>query len=150
MTNFSTHSQSKRMKTNGFTMVELAVVVAILGVLAAFGVPKFRDAVERSKASEAVAFFGNFRLAQENYHTRNGSYAADVATLDASVPLPKYFTVGKISAGVSGTLESSWNLTLSRLGASAGYGAYTVVYNEAGFDSSASTIVKLENINPLK
>ncbi len=35
----------------GFTLVELAVVIVIIGVLAAFGVPRFLKSVERSKAS---------------------------------------------------------------------------------------------------
>jgi prepilin-type N-terminal cleavage/methylation domain-containing protein len=44
------------MKRKGFTLVELAVVIVIIGVLAAFGVPRFRESVERSKASEAYNY----------------------------------------------------------------------------------------------
>ena len=40
----------------GFTLVELAVVIVIIGVLAAFGVPRFLVSVERSKAAEAFAY----------------------------------------------------------------------------------------------
>ena len=45
--------RTKTMMKAGFSLVELAVVVVIIGVLAAFAVPRFRASVERSKAAEA-------------------------------------------------------------------------------------------------
>ena len=118
----------------GFTLVELAVVVVIIGVLAAFGVPRFLQSVERSKASEAFAYLSAVRTAQERYHAREGTYADQIPKLDIQVPAPKYFTVEPLAAGESaGGLEDSWTLTLIRTGASAGYGAYTVVFTDQGF-----------------
>src|SRR5213076_2669897 len=66
----------------GFTLVELAVVVVIIGVLAAFGVPRLLKAVERSKASEAFAYHSAVRSAQERYHARQGTYASEIPALD--------------------------------------------------------------------
>ena len=62
---------------------------------------------------------------------------------------PKYFTVGDVSAGESGDLEDSWTLTLTRDGASAGYGEYTVVFTEEGYDAVNSSIEGLPDINPI-
>jgi type IV pilus assembly protein PilA len=133
----------------GFTLVELAVVIVIIGVLAAFGVPRFIKSVERSKAAEAFAYCSAVRAAQERYHAREGTYCATVADLDIKVSTPKYFSVGTIGPGTTGSLEDSWSLTLTRLGASAGYGAYTVTFTEDGYDAENSTINKHTDINPM-
>jgi prepilin-type N-terminal cleavage/methylation domain-containing protein len=134
-------------KQQGFTLVELAIVIVIIGVLASFGVPRFRDAVERSKAGEAFAYLASFRAAQERYHAREATYATDLSNLDIAMPSPKYFTVGTIGAGSTSDIEDSWTLTLSRAGASAGYGEYTVTFTEEGYDSANSDIV--DEISPL-
>ena len=133
----------------GFTLVELAVVVIIIGVLAAFAVPRFRDAVERSKASEAFNYLSSVRASQERYHARNATYATDLSKLDIKLGDPKYFTVGTVSEGTTGSIEDSWTLTLTRSGASAGYGAYTVTFTEEGYDSANSGIQALDSINPM-
>ena len=131
----------------GFTLVELAVVIVIIGVLAAFGVPRFLVSVERSKAAEAFSYLSAIRDAQERYEAQNGTYASDVTTLDISFSAPTYFTVGTVAAGTTGSLQDSWTLTLTRVGASAGYGAYTVTFTQSGYDATNSTIPAV--INPM-
>src|SRR6266481_4574656 len=119
----------KNIRTRrGFSLVELAVVIVIIGVLAAFGVPRFINSVERSKAAEAFAYLSAVRAAQERYHAQNGTYADTIAKLDIKVSPPKYFddsSAATIGAGSTSNLESSWSLALTRQGASAGKGAYT-------------------------
>ena len=141
---------TKRNKSrSGFTLVELAVVVVIIGVLAAFAVPRFLSSVERSKAAEAFNYLATVHSSMERYHARQGTYAADIADLDTEMVAPEYFTVGTVAVPASETdLETGWELTLTRAGASAGYGAYTVVFNHDGFDTTNSTISA--EISPLQ
>jgi prepilin-type N-terminal cleavage/methylation domain-containing protein len=132
-------------KRRGFTLVELSVVIVIIGVLAAFGVPRFLKAVEKSKAAEAFAYLSAIRDAQERYQASQGTYATDLTALDIQMPAPVYFSVGTVGAG-AGTQQNSWSLTMTRQGASAGYGAYTVVFTDQGY-SSTSTI--LPEVSPM-
>jgi len=134
----------------GFTLVELAVVVVIIGVLAAFAVPRFLASVERSKAAEAFNYLSSIQAAQERYHARQGTYAAEVTGLDIQMTNMKYFTAGAVVAGSTTSLEDSWSQTLTRTGASAGYGEYTVTFTDQGYDPSASTIEEHPDINPMQ
>ncbi len=136
-------------KGKGFTLVELAVVVVIIGVLAAFAVPRFLASVERSKAAEAFNYLAAVQAAQERFHARQGTYADDLTNLDIKMTAPKYFSVGTPAAGSTGDMQDSWTLSLTRAGASAGYGEYSVTFTEEGYDSENSTIKDHEDINPM-
>jgi len=121
-------------KRQDFTLVELAVVIVIIG--------RFLKSIERSRAGEAVSYLSAVCSSQERYQSQNGSYASDLTTLDLVMATPKYFTVGTPAAGGTGSLQDSWTLTLTRAGASAGYGAYTVVFTQDGFDKSSRRIAR--------
>lgn len=131
----------------GFTLVELAVVIVIIGVLAAFGVPKFLNSVERSKAAEAFAYLAALRTAEERYQAKEGVYTEDVSKLDITMQPPKYFTPGTIAVTNTGT-NPNWTCTLTRIAASSSKGAYTVTFTEDGYDKENSTIDGLPEINP--
>jgi len=134
----------------GFTLVELAVVVVIIGILAAFAVPKFLNSVERSKAAEAFNYLSTVQTAQERYHARQGTYSATMEALDVDLPVLEYFDSPGIGESDPQTLQTEWTMTLSRKGASAGFGAYTVVFNQDGFDDATSTITEFPEINPMQ
>jgi type IV pilus assembly protein PilA len=133
-----------RTRRQGFTLVELAVVIVIIGVLAAFGVPRFLKSVERSKAAEAFSYLGAVYSAQERYLALEGKYANRVDDLDIQFPAPKYFALP--SGNAVGVTSNTWNLTLNRIEPSAGYGNYTVKFTDQGY-STESTI--LGDISPM-
>ena len=124
-------------KQSGFSLVELTIVVVILGVLATFAVPRFMSSVEKTKASESFSYLANIESAQARYNAERGLYADSTSKLDIDLDTPEFFDV---SAPSSANWETEWEMKLTRNGASSGYGRYTVIFNQDGFDTSASSI----------
>jgi type II secretory pathway pseudopilin PulG len=88
-------------------------VIVIIGVLAAFGVPKFLASVEKSKASEAFNYLSAVQAAQERYLAQNGVYSTTISGLDVSLPTVKYFDAPAdtaISATQASNGQPTWNL----------------------------------------
>ena len=68
----------KNDRVAGFTLIELMMVVAIIGILAAVAIPAFGSYMKRSKTSEAVAFLGEIKQRQEAYRAEFGVYCGDL------------------------------------------------------------------------
>jgi len=64
-----------RSRSRGFTLVELAVVVTIIGILAVLAVAGYKRLVLSSHASEATEMVNAIKVAQESYHSETGQYA---------------------------------------------------------------------------
>lgn len=71
----TTPARAPRVGTRGFTLVELAVVVAIIGILAVLAVAGYRRLVTSSHTSEATEMVNAIKVAQETYHAETGQYA---------------------------------------------------------------------------
>lgn len=137
-----------RVGVRGFTLVELAVVVVLIGLLAAFGVPMLLESAERSRAAEAFAYLSAVQEAQERYADREGEYADHIAKLDFQAPELRYFeltgggTIDRTGGGLGLDDPGGWSLTLTRIGDPSRDpscdGQYAVVFTQDGFSASST------------
>ena len=79
-------------RAKGFTLIELMIVVAIVGILATIGMPAYNDYVTRGKLVDASAQLANMRIQLEQYYQDNRNYGTTAATCGVPLPTSKYFT----------------------------------------------------------
>lgn len=76
-------------KQHGFSLIEMMVVVAIIGILAAIAVPQYQDFVTRGELVEGQTGLSAFRVKMEQYYQDNRNYGG--GTCGAAAPTYKNF-----------------------------------------------------------
>lgn len=89
----------------GFTLIELMIVVAIIGILAAIAIPAYQDYTIRAQVTEGLSLAGGVQTAIADYYAQHGTFpSAGVTTTGtgglamAAAPTGKYATVNTVDA----------------------------------------------------
>ncbi|MDX1634639.1 MAG: type IV pilin protein [Marinobacter sp.] len=94
----------------GFTLLELMIVVAILGIIAAIAIPSYQQYVQNARATDAQGALMSLASRLERFHTQNSTYAgatlgsAATDIFPAEAPLegtPKFYDLVIVAASTT-------------------------------------------------
>ncbi|MFL6710131.1 MAG: prepilin-type N-terminal cleavage/methylation domain-containing protein [Massilia sp.] len=124
----------------GFTLIELMIVVAIIGILAAVAIPAYQDYITRAKWADTVASTGPLKLAIAECLQNSGGVSTNCVTATnlgiAALPTPKYGSQFSVTAPTASTVLISTTGT-------AEVGSY--VYAAAGAMDASGTKLEWSN-----
>ena len=94
----------KRSIQQGFTLIELMIVVAIIGILAAVALPAYQDYTKRARVSEALSLMSGAKAAITEYYSTNNAWPSNNASAGLAT-----------AASISGTSVSSVTVAGSKI-----------------------------------
>lgn len=106
---------SSRSNTNGFTLIELMITIAIIAVVAGIAMPSYNGYITTAKMAEAENNLAAIRLAQAEFFLENNRYFSGANAAAIKTDSDDLWTVSKGSDGYNFdyvvTLSSGWTAT---------------------------------------
>ena len=83
-----THSHTYRENSQGFTLIELMIVVAIIGIIAAIALPSYTSYIARAKRADARTQLLQAAQFMQRFYAANDNFAADRGGSDVVTAMP--------------------------------------------------------------
>ncbi len=111
------------MKTRGFTLIELMIAVAVVGILVSVAYPSFAKQIAKSRRSDAKSALLNCAQMLERFNTQSGTYSASA---DATVN----------GACTGATKSGYYSMPTTNVPSASNASAFTIVATPTGSQSS--------------
>lgn len=112
---------------NGFTLIELMITVAIVGILSAIALPSYNGYVARGKITEAHSLLADYRIKLEQYYQDNRNYGTASGNCGPTLPTSQYFTFSCLAGNPAQTYTTTASSKAGQgLGTSADNYTYTI------------------------
>lgn len=106
-------------RQRGFTLLELMIVVAIVGILSMIALPSYNDYITRGKIQEATSQLSDLRVKMEQYYMDNRRYGVTVGggggcgigAVPIAPPLVRYFAYSCASTGANAAGDQTYTIT---------------------------------------
>jgi type IV pilus assembly protein PilE len=105
----------RQPRSRGFTLIEIMITIAIVGIIAAIALPSYRESIAKGRRTDAQAALNEAAQFMERFYTENARYDQTVAGVAVALPAgltstPRGAVAGHYAIGIPTVARESYTL----------------------------------------